>query len=219
MFIAFNQLRNHIGEPFHFDFRYTLLIPNLEHGWRGSRARAGGGCLLDMGYHVVDLLTWYFGVPSHVEATLQRAGRPSQHYDVEDTCNLRLAYKRNGSELIGNVFLSRVFPHKEERLTLVGSEGMVVLDRHELKRVDAQGNIQERLIREGEWPSAYLDQLTTFADWTASRTVQPSMAYQHHLANVAIIEAGYRSAEAGTALAPKDLLTAAFKSSAPEASP
>ncbi len=206
LFKTFNQLKQHIGSHFHFDFRYTMSVPNLETGWRGNRRKAGGGCLIDMGYHTIDLILWYFGMPDLVQATLQRSGRPSQTYDVEDTCNLRLIYHRSGGDLIGNVLLSRVFPRREETLTLVGSEGMVVLDRRSLTRFDARGEVKEHLERQGEWPSAYLDQLNSFASWVADGPPPGPPMFLEHVAHVAVIEAAYLSAETGSMESPRDLL-------------
>lgn len=37
-------------------------------GWRFNRSESGGGSLISQAVHVVDLLTWYFGVPDEVNA-------------------------------------------------------------------------------------------------------------------------------------------------------
>jgi predicted dehydrogenase len=56
--------------------------PGYEHEWRGSRALAGGGVLIDQGVHVVDLMHWFAGVPEEAFAMLQTAVWPLG--DLED---------------------------------------------------------------------------------------------------------------------------------------
>ena len=104
------------------------------------------------------------------------------------------------------MLLSRVFPRREETLTLVGSEGMVVLDRKSLSRFDASGEMKEHLERQGEWPSAYLDQLNTFVSWVTDGPPQGPPIFLEHMAHVAVIEAAYLSAATGRMESPRELL-------------
>src|SRR5690348_4528057 len=52
------QLLEQIGEPYLVEGRYTFCCPDPAVGWRGRAALAGGGVLVDMGYHLIDLLIW-----------------------------------------------------------------------------------------------------------------------------------------------------------------
>lgn len=64
-------------------------------GWFWDPKLSGGGCLIDLGVHLVDLLLWLFDFPEIVEAhgTLLRDGRAPAADEVEDyaTAELRLA--------------------------------------------------------------------------------------------------------------------------------
>jgi len=54
--------------------------------WFYDRALSGGGCLMDLGVHLADLVLWLFGYPD-VEvaaAALTAGGRPATAEDVED---------------------------------------------------------------------------------------------------------------------------------------
>jgi predicted dehydrogenase len=54
--------------------------------WFWDRTLAGGGCLIDLGVHLVDLALWLFGFPdaTGASATLLRNGRSVSGHEVED---------------------------------------------------------------------------------------------------------------------------------------
>ncbi|MFD8708050.1 hypothetical protein ACFV1W_36645 [Kitasatospora sp. NPDC059648] len=49
------QLLDQIGTAFLIDGPYTFHTDDPGAGWRGDVSQAGGGCIIDMGYHIVDL--------------------------------------------------------------------------------------------------------------------------------------------------------------------
>lgn len=53
-------------------------------GWRNDRKQAGGGALLDAGYHLVDLLQYLIGDFEVVSATMWNDGRADNGDDLED---------------------------------------------------------------------------------------------------------------------------------------
>jgi predicted dehydrogenase len=56
--------------------------------WFLDPALSGGGCVIDLGIHLVDLLLWTLGFPpvEGVEARLWREGRPATGDEAEDFC-------------------------------------------------------------------------------------------------------------------------------------
>lgn len=208
IFQAFEQLRTKIGRVFHFDARYTLNVHDLEKGWRAKKNEAGGGCLIDMGYHSLDLLLWYFGMPKSVYANLGIHNKLGQSYDVEDTCSLNLDYaeQNDGEHLFGSLFVSRIFPLKEEKLTVLGTKGAIELQRGSITRMDGKGNTMEKLSREGEWRSAFVDQIDTFAKWVRGEIADIDLTYLDHFQHVAILEAAYKSNKDKTIVDPSLLL-------------
>lgn len=59
-------IRN-IGKIYSIQASYTMCVSEMS-GWRGDRNVMGGGVVIDMGYHMIDLLTYIFGRPDRVYA-------------------------------------------------------------------------------------------------------------------------------------------------------
>jgi predicted dehydrogenase len=64
--------------------------------WVADPALAGGGCVLDLGIHLVDLALWLLGAPAVCGVTSRLHGRPLEHYaavqiELETGAVLRLA--------------------------------------------------------------------------------------------------------------------------------
>ncbi|MFL6734385.1 MAG: Gfo/Idh/MocA family protein [Sphingomicrobium sp.] len=61
-------------------------------GWFWDPALSGGGCLIDLGVHLVDLALWLLDFPEvkDARASLLREGRPAQPGEVEDYASAAL---------------------------------------------------------------------------------------------------------------------------------
>jgi len=208
IFQAFHQLKKRIGKIYSIEGKYVMNIAKLDEGWRSSKELAGGGVLIDMGYHFIDLLVWYMGLPTSVTARLSRGNRPGQSYDVEDTVNLLFDYSLDTPEekVIGNFIISRVYPRKEEKLTFFGTKGIINIQRGKIQRLDSNGEEIEMLEREGGWPSAAIDQLDYFANMIQDKQHIGVYGYCEHFKHIAIIEAAYDSDRKYTSCDPRNYL-------------
>ncbi len=195
-YTSFFQLVKHIGTPFSVDIQYTLGVDRPDLGWRGHRSSAGGGCLIDMGYHMLDLVIWYLGCPDRVCATVSTRAVPDSDYDAEDTANVLMTW---ASGLHGTMRVSRAIPPKTERFRLVGDRGAIEIERGVIRRFDRDGELLEELRRLGGWAPAAVSQLEHFCDvidGTAPNVGSPG----YHLQHVAFIDVAYRSARTGEAV-------------------
>ena len=61
--------------------------------WFYDKAQSGGGCVMDLGVHLIDLLLWLFdgAVPTKVNADLLAGGAPLEPHAVEDYAIAQLA--------------------------------------------------------------------------------------------------------------------------------
>lgn len=74
-----------LGKPFAVDLTFhNAYGPGA--GWFWDPKLSGGGCLIDLGVHLVDLALWLFDFPAVTDAraTLLRDGRPATVDEVED---------------------------------------------------------------------------------------------------------------------------------------
>ncbi|MCS0635056.1 Gfo/Idh/MocA family oxidoreductase [Streptomyces sp. LP05-1] len=202
IYTSAEQFLDQIGTPFLIDGRYTFHTDDPGGGWRGKVQQAGGGCIIDMGYHLIDLLLWYFGLPSRVMADFSATAVPGSGYDAEDTAVIQLGYE---SDLYGSVLLSRWVAPKTEKLHVVGTRGSVLLTKGRVQRLDLRGAVVEELSRPhapANAATAQIDYFCRVLDGERLNTSSP----RHQLAHAAFIASCYQSKAAGHYIDPKEML-------------
>jgi len=123
-----------LGQIYHFRAEYLhtgYQDPDKPMGWKATRSTSGGGALVDLGSHVIDLLRYLLGEFSEVAASTHtyiverpaRKGSPErQAVDVDDVAWVR-ARMANGS--LGTIEVSRFATGRldELRLEIHGERG------------------------------------------------------------------------------------------------
>ncbi len=199
---SFQLLADRVGTPFLVEGRYTMHITDPSDGWRGLSAKAGGGCLIDMGYHLIDLTVWYFGLPDQITADLSASARPDRRYDAEDTALVHFSYDHG---LYGSLLLSRFLGPKTEELRVVGDRGAVHLERNRIRRLTNRGEVVETISRESAGQAAAANQIDYFARVIDGSRPNPSSP-KDQLAHLAFITACYQAARTHAPVNPKELL-------------
>lgn len=179
-----------LGSPYLFHATYKLNIDAPHDGWRGNRSLAGGGCLIDMGYHLVDQLLWWFGEPQKVHAQISAMAVPDSDYDAEDSATISFRY---ASGLHGTLLISRAAGEKREEYELYGSKGYLVGSKKQLVAANRQGEVFCRASQDN--PEEMLDNQLAFF---ISR-VQSGKGFvdiqKEHLATMKFIDRCYKDAE------------------------
>ncbi|MYU25225.1 Gfo/Idh/MocA family oxidoreductase [Streptomyces sp. SID8352] len=110
-----------IGQPYWFSYDYHLNLAHPTTGWRASRKHAMGGVLLDMGYHLIDVLSGMFPEPSQVHSAFVHHYQEMRDRRLEDLVSLMSSYPATG--LKGSLRISRHHYEKAEHLCVLGTEG------------------------------------------------------------------------------------------------
>jgi len=106
-----------------------------EHGnWRLDPKMAGGGILLDHGWHALYiLLDWLGDDPQTIAATLETREHPE--WRVEDTATLRLVFPDAGAD----IFLTWASSRRENRAMIEGTLGTIRMEDGVLILIGASG--------------------------------------------------------------------------------
>lgn len=87
-------------------------------GWRASQTEAGGGVVLNVTIHYLDLMQWLFGFPTNIHGNITTM---TPGIDVEDTCTATMRFP-NGA--VGSyVVSSHVDPQYHMEMGVYGTKG------------------------------------------------------------------------------------------------
>jgi len=117
------------------------VVPKPVPDWWLSREMAGGGALLDLGYHLLDILVWMFGDLHAVYSNLEyRFNLP-----VEDAATVVLKSEKTSNTCVMNVgwFSKSIFPDFNFRVNLHGTVGYDSTDHY------APNNLRVHAVKAG----------------------------------------------------------------------
>lgn len=114
-----------IGRPVLARAQLTCWYPKIEGAWRQIPELSGGGSLIDMGAHCIDLLETLLS--TRVKEVSAFQDTLVQDYDVEDTSVVLLKFENGAIGIIDNCFN---IPDKasQNRLEIYGSEGSILAE-------------------------------------------------------------------------------------------
>ncbi len=189
----------------HYSFNW-----GRELGWRGDRSVAGGGALMELGYHGVDLIVRHFGLPEEVYGQCVGDTRPRFEaediepiYDTEDTATVVLRY---GDGLVADIVASRRSGPVSEGLSFHGWEGSVSATGETCVLRDPDGSVLERESDDSPPIDTFRRQVDAFARAVLTDPPHYECSGRENLLNLAVIEAAYLSDRTSQPETPRSLL-------------
>jgi predicted dehydrogenase len=113
-----------IGSPVLGRAQLSCWYPPIEGAWRQDPARGGGGSLMDMGSHCIDLLEMYFGRTRLVRCMTDQL---VHDYASEDTAIVALEFE-TGAKGVVDVLFNVPDASSRNRLELYGSRGSILAE-------------------------------------------------------------------------------------------
>jgi UDP-N-acetylglucosamine 3-dehydrogenase len=158
--------------------------------WFFDRSVAGGGCLIDLGVHIIDVVRHVTGDDIVAVAGLLDGAAGVENSDVETDAQLLVRLRGGAIGSIHASWSSKSGP--DQQLTVVGDRGTLHLDTRTLLTFLPADGERERI--------AVPDTTSTpLAELLAAMRGErpPSVTAADGRAAVAVVETAYRSAEAG----------------------
>jgi len=173
-----------LGRVYSFKYEYSLKLPGETTGWRAKKSLSGGGALVDMGYHTIDILTTFFGLPEKVSA--QYAYKYSKTDEsTDDEAYLLLSYPNN---IIGSVVISRYGSEKKEVFEIFGDKGSIKVTPQSYALITQEINKDEQ--KPFNKQDSLKDMFNIYLKHLADRTYN-LQELERHAQNVCLIEKLY----------------------------
>jgi len=104
-------------------------------GWRGTWKYDGGGCLMNQGIHIIDLLCWFMGP---VDTIFGFAETLARKIEVEDTAVAAIKFENGALGVIEGA--TSVFPPTiPHRIELHGDKGSIMIEGEGVIKWDVEG--------------------------------------------------------------------------------
>lgn len=114
-----------IGTPVYGRAQLSCWYPPIAGAWRQDSSLGGGGALVDLGAHCIDLLEQFFGLTRRVACTAAR--RVHHEYPVEDTAVVLLEFASGARGTVDCLF-NMPDEASENRLEVYGSGGSLLAE-------------------------------------------------------------------------------------------
>jgi predicted dehydrogenase len=164
-------------------------LPLADDAWRVIPEQGGGGPLMDLGSHTIDLLSFLLGP---MKSAVAVASNLASKWRVEDTASVLLSAESGTHVVVEHSFRTK---GGDQTVEINGTEGSAVIstpppggEKPTLRIADAQGVHVEPM----PFENYYQLQIEHFSDCLARET-EPLVTGEDGLHNLAVIEAAYRS--------------------------
>ena len=137
-FIEAKSKLNIIGKIYNFSYDYELNIESKTTGWRAIFEKCFGGVLMDMGYHVLDIIFTFFTGLISFSAVNSFCYDEMKKEGLEDSINIIMLFQNN---LSGIININRHSNLKKELFTIRGDKGVIEIYPSQYCIYDRKGRI------------------------------------------------------------------------------
>jgi predicted dehydrogenase len=109
---------NKLGDVMFASATYASPLP--QYSWFFEKAKSGGGVIIDRGAHMIDLVTWLFGIPKKVQACILN----KRNMNVEENAFVTLIHEDSISQLV----LSYGVNKQRDRIEIYGTACNLIVD-------------------------------------------------------------------------------------------
>jgi predicted dehydrogenase len=146
--------------------------------WRTQR-NEGGGCLYDYAAHPINLLNWFFGMPTAVSGSV--LGKVFSR-DTDDEVYSTLTFESGATAQISVNWSDESYRKMSTKISIWGTHGRLVADRQECQAYLRVGNTIPAGYQEG-WNVRYGTELTKEV-WFYLRGEEYSWQIDHFIRNI-----------------------------------
>ena len=169
-----------------FAYVTDQAIPKPVSSWWLERNLSGGGALLDLGCHMINLLRWYFGD----DVTITRAVLQHRfHLDVEDFAIVFLSFRNGPVATIESGWFSL---SSDLEIELFGTAGIERARGREISTAMRVMNILKK--KPPSWNRVFFDELVYFTD-CVRKDIAPSPSCEDGLKDLEVISLAYKNQE------------------------
>ncbi len=189
-----------IGKPLYVHGLWSFSYPRIAGDWRQDPVLGGGGSLMDVGCHMVDLVQMLLGPIARVAC---RVGTFVHDYPVEDVGTVLLEFESgvHGTLVASFAASGEIMPN---RLDLYGSSGAIHSDGTMTQGSDGEATIYREAEGRGSRRPIPYQQVNTYArqvELLAERALRREKLDRRRaddmLRTVAVLDACYQSARTG----------------------
>ena len=198
-----------IGQVTAARINFSERFPPQPGVWHHEPAISGGGSIMDLGIHCIDLLRYLCGP---VDAVAALVGTLVDDSPVEDTATLLLRLTGGAQAVITSHWTTANHePERFNRLEIGGTEGAIVAapiqakDSSGLLKVITENGTRDDSVEPGG-PRPHVALLNAFAEAVAGVKPNP-IPGEEGLAGLAVVEAAHESGRSGRLIAIDDPAT------------
>jgi len=103
---------------------FSSTVTSKHSGWRFKKQTSGGGALLELGCHLIDLLLWYFGKIDTVNGEIS-----SIFSSVEDSAKMSMTFSNGINGKLETSWSAKGYRIPELTIEMIGSNGTIKVNQ------------------------------------------------------------------------------------------